>query len=253
MPLTYLSVAEARDLPGLRLVLTAHVPGPWGEAAKAVFKLRNVPYAPVAQIAMQPNEELVAWTGIRNAPVAVFEDEAPRSGWLEILLLAERLGSGPSLLPDDPIERALSLGFSTEICGPEGLLWSRRLGMFGAAGSGSGPQNPILTGYGLRPDTAAKAPARVVSILGGLTEQLRRQRAAGSEYLVGSSLSACDVSWACFSVAFDPPPHDLCPMPPQVRETYSSSTPELAAALDPELIKHRDMVFQRHIGLPLVF
>ncbi len=29
----YLDVAEARDLPGLRLALTVGVPGPWGEVA----------------------------------------------------------------------------------------------------------------------------------------------------------------------------------------------------------------------------
>jgi glutathione S-transferase len=33
----YLSVAEAREQPGLRLVLSVGVPGPWGEAAKALF------------------------------------------------------------------------------------------------------------------------------------------------------------------------------------------------------------------------
>ena len=41
----YLSVAEARHLPGLRLVLTASVPGPWGQAAKAVLGFRSVGYA----------------------------------------------------------------------------------------------------------------------------------------------------------------------------------------------------------------
>jgi hypothetical protein len=49
----YLSVTEARKLPGLRLVLTANMPGPWGEAAKAVLSVRNVTYVPVAQAAME--------------------------------------------------------------------------------------------------------------------------------------------------------------------------------------------------------
>jgi hypothetical protein len=30
-------------------------------------------------------------------------------------------------------------------------------------------------------------------------------------------------------------------------------TPELAAALDPRLLRHRDLIYQRHIGLPLDF
>ena len=33
----YLSVEEAKNRSGLRLVLTRGVPGPWGEAAKAIF------------------------------------------------------------------------------------------------------------------------------------------------------------------------------------------------------------------------
>ena len=105
----YLSAAEARNLPGLRLVLTAHMPGPWGEAAKALLSVRQVKYVPVAQAAMEANDDLYAWTGVRNAPVAVLDEEPPQTTWLDILLLAERLGSGTPLLPSDPIERALVL------------------------------------------------------------------------------------------------------------------------------------------------
>src|SRR5688572_14096268 len=112
----YVSVAEARGMKGLRLALSAGVPGPWTIAARALFDVRKVPYVPVRQVIMAPNEDLVAWTGRRNAPVAVYDDEPAVDGWLEILVLAERLGRGPSLFPDDPVERALSVGFSAEIC-----------------------------------------------------------------------------------------------------------------------------------------
>jgi glutathione S-transferase len=252
MPMNYISVAEARNLPGLRLVLTTGVPGPWGESAKALFKLRGVPFTPVAQIAIEANEDLVAWTGVRNAPVAVYEDEPGKSGWLEILLLAERLGSGPSLLPEGPLERALSLGLSTEICGPDGLGWSRRLDQMSTVGSAGLPAN-FLNAYGFRPDAVAKARGRLISILDGLAEQLRRQAARGSDYLVGSRLSAADVHWACFSVALRPFPDEFCPISPQFRAMYAATTPDIEAALDPALFRHRDMVFERHIGLPMVF
>ena len=43
----YLSVEEARDLNGLKLVLTGGVPGPWSEAAKALFNHHQVPFHPV--------------------------------------------------------------------------------------------------------------------------------------------------------------------------------------------------------------
>src|SRR6516164_3528606 len=127
----YLKVAEARDLPGLRLVLTAFMPGPWGEAAKYIFGARNIDFVPVEQLAMETNDDLFAWTGMRNAPIAMYEEEPPASTWHEILLLAERLGSGPSLIPDDELDRALMMGISTEICSPDGFAWNRRLEMMG--------------------------------------------------------------------------------------------------------------------------
>jgi glutathione S-transferase len=255
----YLSVAEARKLRGLRLVLTAHMPGPWGEAAKAVLSVRKVKFVPVEQLAMGKNEDLFAWTGMRNAPIAMLDDEPPQSTWHEILLLAERLGPGPSLIPTDPIERALMVGFSTEICGPDGFGWSRRLELMGRnstrnpPSSGTFDMQRMTRSYGVNPETIARAPKRMVSIMNGLATQLHRQRTAGSEYLIGKQLSACDLHWAAFSLFVSPLPPEECAMPDFMRENYTHLTPELAAALDPDLLQHRDMIFKRHIGLPLDF
>jgi glutathione S-transferase len=250
----YVSVAEARELPGLRLALSAGTPGPWGEAAKAVLKLRKVPYTPVRQQIMQANEELVAWTGVRNAPVAVYNDEPAVSGWHEILMLAERLGSGPSLLPDDELDRMLALGISAEICSPGGFGWQRRLTMMNPERSVQrGGTDFMSRAYGVRDDAVASAAARVIAILGGLSRQLELQRARGSQYLVGERISAPDVYWASFALLVKPLPEDLCPMGPDMRGVYSYITPEIEAAVDPALIAHRDMVWERHIGLPMEF
>lgn len=255
----YFSVPEARKLAGLRLVLTAHMPGPWGEAAKAVLSVRKVPYVPVEQAAMETNDELYAWVGVRNAPVAVVDEEPPQTTWLEILLLAERLGSGPSLLPVDPLERALVLGFSTEICGPDGFGWSRRLEMMGRSSTkrppsaGSFDATRMTQSYGARPESIARGPARVISVLNGLARQLRRQEAIGSEYLVGNGVTACDLHWAAFAGFVAPLPPKVCPMPEFMRSNYSHLTPDIAAALDPLLLRHRDMIYERHIGLPMDF
>ncbi len=94
--MNYVEPAEACEMDGLRLALTAHAPVPYGMSARAILDYHGVRYVPVLQVGGGRNEDLVAWTGHRNAPVAVYNDEAPRVGWLEILYLAERLGSGPT-------------------------------------------------------------------------------------------------------------------------------------------------------------
>lgn len=169
----YFSVTEARTMRGLRLVLSGGVPGPWGEAAKAMLRARNVPFAPVAQEPMAANEELREWTGCRNAPTAVYDDEPPRTGWFDILMLSERLGSGASLLPEASADRALCLGLIMEICGQDGFGWNRRMNMLAAmwgsqAPSAAKPHELEYTRqYGLSPEAAARAPIRTAGYSAG--------------------------------------------------------------------------------------
>jgi glutathione S-transferase len=250
----YLSVAEARAMGGVRLALGMGTPGPWSISARALFDIRKVPFVPVGQQLGGANEELVAWTGRRNSPVAVYEDEPAVDGWLEIAVLAERLGSGPSLFPDDPLDRALAVGFSAEICGQGGFGWSRRLSMMGGAPPPADPnssQGVIARQYGMRPDDVRDASARVIGILHGLSTQLHRQRAAGSIYLVGGRLSTCDVHWACFSLLIQRLAPEQCPMSAHLGDLFANMPPEMRAAIDPILIEHRDRIWERHIGLPL--
>jgi len=248
----YIPVAEGREMSGLRLVLSVGTPGPWSISARALFGVRNVPYIPVRQEIGGANEELVAWTGRRNAPVAVYESEPAVDNWLDIMVLAERLGRGPSLFPDDPIDRALAVGFSAEICGQGGFGWSRRLSMMGVAPPlEDASLSVIARQYGVRPDAVRNAPERVIGILRGLSQQLRRQRAVGSDYLVGDRLSACDVHWACFSILVRPLPPEACSLTAGMRGMFEAMPDELRAAIDPILIEHRDRIWKRYIGLPL--
>jgi glutathione S-transferase len=107
--------------------------------------------------------------------------------------------------------------------------------------------------YGVNPETIARAPLKMASIMRGLAAQLHQQDAAGSQYLVGKELSACDLHWAAFSLFVSPLAPSDCPMPEFMRENYTHLTPVLAAALDPILLRHRDLVFRLHITLPLDF
>lgn len=255
----YSSIDQARQMSGTRLILTAGVPGPWGEAAKAVFKQRHVAYTAVAQELGGANEAQVAWLGIRNAPVAVHEDEPPRTGWAEILFLAERIGSGQSLLPADPSERALMFGLAHELAGENGLGWSRRL-LILSAPLAAGPAAPgydfakfFGDRYGYNPAAARAAEQRSIDVLTVLSSQLERQQTAGKRYLVGDALSAVDLYWATFANLVDPLPHGQCPMSDDFRAMYGSSPTAVKAAASPALRAHRDFICETAIGLPFAF
>src|SRR5574340_1605281 len=106
----YIDVAEARSMSGLRVVLMAGVPSPWGEAIKGVLHVKRIPYVRVRQVLGGTNETLREWTGQTGAPVAVWNDERPRITWIEQLLLAEELRPEPPLIPPVPEVRALLIG-----------------------------------------------------------------------------------------------------------------------------------------------
>jgi glutathione S-transferase len=254
----YVGIAEARAMSGLRLVLTAGVPGPWGEAAKGLLRVKGLPFVSVRQEAGAEDAALREWTGQTSAPVAVWNDERPRSTSLEILMLAERLVPEPALLPADPEERALTIGLCHEIVGEGGLGWNRRLLLFREAFAGADETTarsvpPIAVKYGYGAGAVGAAPARVAEILSLLAARLERQQAAGRRFLVGDRLSALDVYWAAFATMFDPLPPEQCPMPDFLRTMYTVRDPVVRAALAPRLLAHRDFVYRDFIGLPLDF
>ena len=127
MPVNYISPEDAFDAPGLRMVVVTDVPSPWGEAAKGIFHIKKIDWQAVRLV--YDNKDLRKWAGGGNGPIAVYENEKPRSGWAEILLLAERLAPTPSLIPEDAGARAQMFGLSHELLGEGGLGWNRRLSM----------------------------------------------------------------------------------------------------------------------------
>ena len=145
MPFEYVSAEEAIARRGLRMVVVGGVPSPWGEAAKGILHIKGIDWAAV-RLAYD-NEALSKWAGHRSGPVAIFDDERPRAGWAEILLLAERLAPEPALLPNDAADRALAFGLAHEICGEEGLGWMRRLQLVHAGLNGQGGFPPRVAGY----------------------------------------------------------------------------------------------------------
>lgn len=179
-------------------------------------------------------------------------------------MLAERLAPSPRLVPADAAERFLVMGLCHEIAGENGFGWIRRITLFSARpATPLAPPPPstrnfavgssVQRGYALNEQTIALAPGRLVEILTILAERLHAQRKAGSAYLVGQGLTAADIYWACFACMIDPMPHEINPMPEQVRGAYKLTFPALEAAKDKILFEHRDFIYRTHLELPLRF
>ena len=254
MAFQYIGVEEAKKRNGLRIVVVGSVPSPWSEAAKGILHIKGIEWAAVRLV--YDSEPLREWAGQSSGPVAIYEHEQPRSGWAEILLLAERLAPMPSLVPADPAERALVFGISHEICGESGLGWSRRLQLIhaGLQHVGGFPEQVakyLGRKYGYRQETGVAATPRVAALLGMLGTRLRAQFENGSRYYLGNSVTAADVYSATCMALFDPLPHEQCAMAASIRAAFETRDAQTEAALDPILFKHRDMMYTEYLELPL--
>jgi glutathione S-transferase len=237
----WVGIEEGRKLSGLRLVLLRGVPSPWSLAARAILELKRIPFAKV-------------WRAPGDPPDALLADERPRTGWAEILILAEQVAPEPALLPADPGERAIVFGVAHEICGEMGLAWCRRL-LGIERRMEQAPDDPrvadFLYRYGSGEEGFEVARSRVIEVLRMLGERLQAQREAGRAFLVGSSLSAADIYWATFShmVALYPP--EKLRLPEPIRAAFATDDAEIARALTPALLRHRDWIYERYLKLPV--
>ncbi len=252
----YKTPKEAQDLPGLRLALTAGLPAPWSMAARFMFDIKKIAYIPVLQQGGAANEDLLEWTGHRNAPVAVLDDEPPRTNWADILELAERLEPLPRLVPVDTEERLRMFGLANEICGAGGLTYQARHNMIGnMLNSGVEALQPaartMAKAYAYSEEAAQQATARMTQILDALTDQLERQKTANSRYFIGNGMTALDLIWASFSNTLQPLPKELNPMNERMRASYQ----EMGDRVNPAqiLFDHRDYIYEKYIALPLDF
>ena len=199
---------------------------------------------------------MAEWTKERSGPVALFDDEPPRAGWVQILLLAERLTARPTLLPTEPLDRAYAFGLAHEIFGEQGLVWTRRLqavhaGLEHEPGGFPEPVAHYLADkYGYRADEASSHPGRVIELLGMLAGRLLEQRERGSRFYLGESLAAVDIYSATAMTMFDPLPPEQYPMLEQIRSTLEFLDEPTAEALDPILLEHRDFVYDEFLELP---
>ena len=255
---SYLEVEQAAAMSGLRVVLSPGVPGPWSEAAKGILYVKKIPYVKVRQELAGENLPLLRWTAQTTAPVFVFNDERPRSLWIDQLYLAERLAPTPPLIPDVVDDRLLMFGLANELCGENGFGWQRRLMLIHATltspkapEQARKPSEFLGKKYGYEAELADAAPHRVAAIIERLSTQLKHQQSRGSRFLIGSALSALDIYWAAFAALVEPLPDELCKMAPGFRRGYHCTDPVVRAALAPELLAHRDFIYRDYLELPL--
>ena len=255
----YVPIEQARTMPGLRLVATPGIPNPWTEAAKGILHVKRLDHVRVPQIAGETNDELVAWTGFNGAPILIHDDLHPRAGWIDILLLAERLAPEPRLIPEDEDDRAAMFGLAHEICSEDGFAWNRRLLFFADAEAAlaklgdsvdRGGFDRMNRKYGHGGD-AAHARARLTAVLRLLSERLLAQRAIGSRYYIGDGLTALDIYSATFMAMVRPLPLDLCPISPDLHASYTATDPAITAAADEILFEHRDFIYRTYLELPM--
>ncbi len=255
----YVSVENAIDMEGLRVVLTPGLPAPWSESAKGLLFVKKLPYIKVGQEVLGANEALIRWTAQATAPTIIWNDEPPRSTWLEQLYLFERLAPAPRLIPANFAERSHMIGLAHAICGEDGYTWNRRHIMvrdFTAADKDDGTREMFAKlgqKYWFSDEVSRAAPGRIAEILDALASQLEAQRRSGSRYFIGSSLTALDIYWACHAVTLKPLADDVCQMPSFLRNVYTNTDPVIAKATAPILLEHRDYIYNTYLQLPLEF
>jgi len=256
--LRFVDLEEARAAGGVRLLAAAALPSPWTEAAKGIFHVKQIPVLGVRF--RRGDAAQAAWSGARNVPVVLFDHEPPRTGWAEILSLAERLGGAVSLVPAGVPERARLFGQAHELAGENGLGWSARLIMIhGSLSSGGARSFPLAVAqylaaqYGYAPERYAPARARAVAILAHFDHLLADSRAAGHGYLLGDRLTALDIYLATFLTPIVGVTLDECPgIAPLVLPAFQHLGEVIGADLPPALVEHRRKIYQQHLPWPIV-
>lgn len=251
MPFEYISTEDAIAADGLRMVVVSNVPSPWGEAAKGILHMKGISWKAVRLV--YDSDAFNGWAKDQTGPIAIYNQEAPRSGWREILDLAERLAPDPSLMATD---KESMLRLCDDLIGENGLGWARRLQLVeaGLNGEGGFPQRSVKylgDKYGYTAESRLTCDERVHDILAQLSDRLIAQRAAGSAYFFGDRPSAADIYCAAVIAMFAPLPEADCAMKADIRAAFNTIDDATAAALDPLILEHRDHIYAEHLELPL--
>lgn len=250
----YVSIAEASEARGLRLACLRGVPSPWTEAARGLFHVKGLACQYAARGEQEPEDAVAAWAGDSSVPVVAWQNEKLRSGWAEILLLAERLAPEPRLIPENEEDRVILFGLGHEICGEMGLGWCLRLLLIQRA-LGHDPETAPLppdaaaalaAKYGFIPAHVRQAKSRVLAILAMLDRRLQ-----AGPFLLGEELTAADIYWAVFANLIRPLPEPMLPLEESMRAICTQPDADIASACTRRLQTHQLRVYQEYLELPV--
>jgi glutathione S-transferase len=248
----FYELEEANKMDGLRVSMIPGIPGIFAECIKNFMDARGVEYKRInhPMMGQGDNQELLyKLTAQKSLPTMLYNDERPRNSWIEQVKLADNLGTkGGSLIPEDIDDRILMFGLMAEILAEDGIVWNKRI---------FGGQNTFTTKYGWSKDGSAAAPGKVVKQLKRIVQQLEKQKAAGSKFMVGASLSAVDIYWATCTYMLMPPSAEILPRTKQNRgllKGFAMNPPQVQAALDgaPLLVEHRDFILKTYCVTPAI-
>jgi glutathione S-transferase len=252
----WLTLEEALRSPGLRLApVRAGVPSPWSEFARACFHVNRVSFSLVdARDSDRSLTSIKGLTGQETLPVVFWNEERPRTGWLDLLLLAERIAESPRLLPENPLARARIVGLIAELASEAGFGWHRRIMMierlltgpdFGERERGIGKY--LAKKYRHANDAADRSLRRSEQIVAAFAEL----HDAGNEFLAGASLTALDLAWAAFAALIEPLPENLCPMSPLWRGLYTWVPAATQREKVVALLSRRERIYRECLPLPV--
>lgn len=249
----FVSFDTALASPGLRLVILSGVPSPWSQAALNILRYKQLPFVCATSRPTEPAFQ--NWNGARNLPALLWGDEPVRSGWAEILALAEQLAPEQRLLPISADARIRSIGLCHELMAEGGLAWNARLIAIDAGLSTEGREGfPLRVAqylaprYGWQPSCTPRAREQAVRVLTLLDEELTRSQGA---YYNGSEVGAVDLYSAATLNLLVPLPDSLYPIVPPLRATFTWLAHSLRGAISPALLAHRDRVVSAFFDLPL--
>jgi glutathione S-transferase len=249
MGIEFVPLEKAARMKGVRVTFLPGVPALFSECLKNFLDAKKVPYTRALHPAFGKDQSfLYKLTSQTSLPTMLHDDERPRNSWIEQVVLADKLGGPPSLIPEKLDERVLLFGLMNELLGEDGLMWRKRL-LFGAS--------PFTEKYGHSDQAATEAPARIAEVVGSFAARIDAQRAAGSRYLLGKSLTALDIYFATVTYMICPPGEDMLPRTKQNRgllQGFAANPPEVQAIVDGEggraIREYRDYILQTHCVMP---